>query len=173
MSAETFPCCQHCPEYPDDEHNVHGIEGHTLPCTRCTPTPGIPAAERLFGADPNATLGMDSARYLRHQRGECPADEPCALCMYDVSESLVTLARNDAKAARAEVDRLREWVDNDTEIVLAELHLARTALHLVRQLCDDPDIPHAGSCASYRVFRTADGPYPCDCILASIRRALP
>lgn len=213
-----FRCCQHCPEYPEDEHNVYGIAGHTLPCTRCssapdiparaddtkggypagnapvssirkpppsvsrpmcagcrhanhraqcahldcdctlvTPTrpctnpahaPDCPAAERLFGADSNATLGMDPVRYLRHQRDECPADEPCALCMYELGERMY----HKAIDARDEAHRV---------------------LHRVRQLCDDPDIPHAGSCASYRVFKSADGPHPCDCIVASIRRALP
>ncbi len=37
----------------------------------------------LFGADPNFTLGMDASRYLTHNRGECPDDVPCALCLLE------------------------------------------------------------------------------------------
>jgi Protein of unknown function (DUF550) len=33
----THPCCVHCDDYPDDEHEVGGVDGHTLPCTLCTP----------------------------------------------------------------------------------------------------------------------------------------
>jgi hypothetical protein len=87
-------------------------------------------------------------------------------------------------AVEAEVERLREgWnvppVPSLLALVVAEnerLYAERDALGeriaAVRALCDDPDTPHAGSCASYRAFRTADGPYPCDCIVSQIRRAL-
>lgn len=37
----------------------------------------------LFGIDPNFTLGMDATRYVTHQRGDCPADERCALCLLE------------------------------------------------------------------------------------------
>lgn len=128
----------HAPDCPGEHHPLEDVFS----------TVTLRAAERLFGADSNATLGMDPVRYLRHQRDECPADEPCALCMYELAERMY----HQAIDARDEAHR---------------------ALHRVRQLCDDPEIPHACSCASYRVFKAADGPYPCDCIVASIRRALP
>ena len=41
----------------------------------------------LFGADPNFTLGMDASRYLTHNRGECPDDIPCALCLLESAEA--------------------------------------------------------------------------------------
>lgn len=41
----------------------------------------------LFGADPNFTLGMDTDRYLTHNRGECPDDMPCALCLLARAEA--------------------------------------------------------------------------------------
>ncbi len=40
----------------------------------------------LFGIDPNFTLGMDATRYVTHQRGDCPADERCALCLLEEAE---------------------------------------------------------------------------------------
>lgn len=134
------PCINpaHAPDCPGEHHPLEDVFS----------TVNLRAAERLFGADSNATLGMDPVRYVRHQRDECPSDQPCALCMYELGERMY----HQAIDARDEAHR---------------------ALHRVRQLCDDPEIPHAGSCASYRVFKSADGPYPCNCIVASIRRALP
>jgi len=206
-----FPCCQHCPEYPDGEHNVYGIAGHALPCTRCTPTPGVPARrletkggypagnapiaqirkpptsvtsplQRLFGADANATLGMDPVRYVRHQRDECPADEPCALCMYEASEKLLAVVRSDRdgyRDAAANYKAGRAYAENQLERARASRDANRTGwselvlrVDAVRGICADPNTEHAGSCASYRKFRTTDGPFPCDCIVSQIQRAL-
>jgi len=88
-----------------------------------------------------------------------------------------------ADAAEAEVTRLTAEVldaaDLADEAIIEQRDAARSErdslgerIAAVRALCNDPDTPHAGSCASYRVFRTADGPHPCDCIVSQIRRAL-
>jgi hypothetical protein len=58
----------------------------------------------LYGADPNYTLGMDSARYLTHGRGECTQAEPCALCLADG----YARARDEARAAIVRVEALRD-----------------------------------------------------------------
>ena len=64
----------------------------------------------LYGADPNFTIGMDAARYLTHNRGECPDDMPCALCLLEQARAALDADRErlatavEALAAEAERD---------------------------------------------------------------------
>lgn len=71
----------------------------------------------LYGADPNFTLGMDASRYLTHQRGECPDDVPCALCLLERATAALDAHDGDlrerlagAVEASARVDAGAPWV---------------------------------------------------------------
>lgn len=63
----------------------------------------------LFGMDPNYTAGMDSARFLKHGRGECEKDAPCVLCLLD--------------EAQAEIRRQRHNIDNTITMLLKQITL--------------------------------------------------
>lgn len=63
----------------------------------------------LYGADPNFTLGMDASRYLTHQRGECPDDVPCALCLLERATAALDAHDGDLRERLAgAVEALRE-----------------------------------------------------------------
>lgn len=70
----------------------------------------------LYGADPNFTLGMDASRYLTHQRGECPDDVPCALCLLERATAVLDAHDGDL---RAELNNLRRWKREALEVAAA------------------------------------------------------
>jgi hypothetical protein len=146
-------------------------------------TAALPALAEQFAALIEAGV-RESSDIARHETGEgaevapspmrdetAPSpDDPHGAC----SRALVAVAV-ERDRARARASRLADEAEAQgraTGFAERERDEARRSLHRVRQMCDDPEIPHAGSCASYRVFKSADGPHPCDCIVADIRRAV-
>ena len=67
----------------------------------------------LYGADPNFALGMDASRYLTHQRGECPDDVPCALCLLERATAVLDAHDGDLRErlAGAVEARAGEYID--------------------------------------------------------------
>jgi hypothetical protein len=139
---------------------------------------------------PTASPLTLSAAEAAHHATQSPAERTPIALVHAVVAAVAPIltAGLDAEtrradAAEAEVTRLTAEVLNAADLadeaIIEQRDAARAErdslgerIAAVRALCDDPDTPHAGSCASYRVFRTADGPYPCDCIVSQIRRAL-
>jgi hypothetical protein len=83
---------------------------------------------RLYGIDPNYTLGMDAGRYLEHARGECHAEEPCALCLLERAEAAIARAQDFAdRLPDAIAETLRQHGRDDLGGLLGRI---------VVQVCD-------------------------------------
>ena len=70
------------------------------------------SASDLYGADRDWTLGMDPDRYMRHQRGECPPEAKCAICILDRLHAEIAELRTTILSGGDLRERIAQAIDD-------------------------------------------------------------